>query len=131
MTENREARGDEHLRKAEMDDCLESVGWGVLLVVIGTIWLMPEKILPPGSWLIAAGLIILGLNAIRWLKGIRVRGFGMVVGIVALFAGLRALFDVDLPLFPVALIVIGVWMLAQRLAGRSTARRSWNCCGQD
>ncbi len=115
-------------RNAELDERMEGLGWGLLLVVIGTIWLLPDKVVPPGTWLIAAGLIVLGLNAIRYLKGIRVRVFGIVLGAVALFAGLRALFDVELPVFPVALIVIGVWMLVTRLAPNRSAGRHPDCC---
>jgi hypothetical protein len=119
MTQDLEAPADRRGQKAQMDERLEGLGWGVLLVVIGTIWLLPERIVPPGTWLIAAGTIILGVNAIRYLKGIETRSFGMLVGVVALFAGLRALLDVDLPLFPVALIVIGLWILVKRLTERS------------
>lgn len=128
MTQDREVSADEHSQKAEMDELLEGLGWGVLLVVIGTIWLMPARIVPPGTWPIAAGLIILGLNAVRYLKGIRMRGFSVAVGMVALFAGVQSLFDLDLPLFPVALIVTGVWMLVKRLVANGSTRRRLNCC---
>ncbi len=131
MTQNLEAPAGRHAPDAAMDERLESLGWGVLLVVIGTIWLMPERIVPPGTWLIAAGVIILGVNAIRYLKKIPTRGFSMLVAVVALFAGLRTLLDVDLPLFPVALIVIGVWILVKRLAERASARGNLSGAGQD
>ncbi len=109
------------LASAELDERLEGLAWGVLLVVVGTIWLIPERILPAGTWLIAAGVIILGFNAIRYFKGIRMRGFSVILGVVALFAGLRTLLDVDLPLFPVALILIGIWTLVDRLFERNAA----------
>ena len=50
---------DENSRKAALNRRLEGIGWGVLLISIGTIWLLPEKQVPQGSWLIAAGLILL------------------------------------------------------------------------
>ncbi len=93
------------------DQRLETLGWGVLLVVVGTIWLMPEKWTPPGTWLIAAGLILLGLNGIRYFKGISMSAFSLVAGAIALAAGLGALFGLDLPLFAIALIVTGACIL--------------------
>lgn len=83
--------GDAEARKAALDARLESVGWGVLLITIGTIWLLPEKQIPQGSWLIAAGLILLGLNVIRYFNGIRMSGFSLVLGTLALLAGAEAL----------------------------------------
>ncbi len=92
----------------------EDIGWGVLLLAIGTIWLVPEKLVPHGSWLIAAGLILLGLNAARFFRGIRMSGFSLVAGIPALIAGLGEFFGVGVPLFPIALIVIGLCSLVIR-----------------
>ncbi len=105
----------------ELEERLETLGWGTLLLVIGTIWLMPEESVPPGSWLIAAGLILLGINVIRRVKRIPTSGFSTVVGLVALFAGLRALLDLDLPLFPVALIVMGGWILLKSMMQKGSA----------
>ncbi len=111
---------------------LEDFGWAVLLIAVGTIWLMPEKVAPKGSWLIAAGIIMLGLNAIRWLNGIRMRGFSLFAGVLALLAGLGEFFGLKLPLFAIALIMIGASILVMRLVEKdsvSTADASWCCCG--
>ena len=102
---------DENTRKVALNKRLEDFGWGVLLITIGTIWLLPEKQVPQGSWLIAAGLITLGLNAIRYFNGIKMVGFSLVVGGLALFAGLGAFFSLKLPLLAIALIVIGACSL--------------------
>ncbi len=90
----------------------EDMGWGVLLLAIGTIWLVPEEHVPHGSWLIAAGLILLGLNAARFFRGIKMSGFSLVAGILALIAGLGEFFGVGVPLFPIALIVVGLCSLS-------------------
>ena len=110
----------------------EDIGWGVLLVAIGTIWLVPEEHVPHGSWLIAAGFILLGLNAARFFRGIRMSGFSLVAGILALIAGLGEFFGVGVPLLPIALIVIGLCSLVKPLLQKdrtfSSADR-FRCCG--
>jgi len=118
-------------RKVALSKRLEDFGWAVLLIAIGTIWLMPEKLMPQGSWLIAAGLIILGLNAIRFFNGIEMVGFSLVAGILALLAGLGQFFGLTLPLFVIALIVIGIILLKSLLDGKSisAADHDWCCRG--
>ena len=124
---------DENTRKVALSRRLEGFGWAALLIAVGTIWLLPEKQVPHGSWLIAAGLILLGLNAIRYLNRIRMSGFSIVVGIVALTMGLGEFFGLNLPLIAVALIVIGVGILLKTMLEKdsiSPVGHGWNCCGQ-
>jgi hypothetical protein len=102
---------DENARRVALNERLEAFGWAALLITVGTIWLLPDRQVPRGSWLMAAGVILLALNAIRYLNGIRMRGFSLVAGTVALFAGLGAYFNWNLPLFPIILIAIGICML--------------------
>jgi hypothetical protein len=115
--------------KVALDERLADVGWGVLLITIGVIGLLPAGQVPHGTWLIAAGLILLSLNAVRYFNGIRMRGFSLIVGILVLLAGLGEFFGLDLPLFAIALILIGGSCLFRRpLATDSTSPASQNCC---
>ncbi len=110
----------------------EDFGWGVLLIAVGTIWLLPEKHVPHGSWLIAAGVIMLSLNAARFFNGLPTSGFSVVVGILALVAGLGDFFGIGVPLLPIALIVIGAYSLLKPLhykESTSTTDHGWSCCG--
>ncbi len=111
---------DENARKGALSRRLEGVGWGVLLIATGAIWLLPAGQVPRGSWLIAVGLILLGLNAIRYAYALSVSGFSLVVGILALLAGLGDFYGVKLPLFPVALIVVGACLLLKRLFAKDS-----------
>ncbi len=110
----------------------EDLGWGLLLTAVGTIWLLPEKLVPHGSWLIAAGFIMIGLNAVRIFSGLATSGFSLVVGVLALIAGLGEFFGIGVPLFPVALIVIGAYSLLKTLRCKDSASATghgWSCCG--
>jgi hypothetical protein len=126
---------DENTRKAALNRRLESFGWGALLIVIGTIWLLPESQVPHGSWLIAAGIILLGLNAVRCINGISMSSFSLIAGFIALTMGLGAFFGVKLPLFAIVLIVVGAGILLKMLLEKdamsmSHAGRGWSCCGR-
>ncbi len=128
--QNNQTTVDVQKKKAGLDARLGDIGWAVLLITIGTIWLLPEKQVPQGSWLIAAGLILLGLNAVRYFNGIRMSGFSLILGTLALLAGIGTFLAWNLPLFAIALIVIGVCMLFKPLVGRGSASpvRHGCCC---
>lgn len=108
---------DESTRKEELNKRLENIAWGAILVVIGTIGLVPQHV-PHGTWLIAAGLILLSLNVVRYLNKIAMRGLSLVLGIIGLLAGLGEAFGVDLPLFAISLIVIGGCILLKPVLER-------------
>ena len=86
-------------RRMALSRRLEDFGWAVLLIAVGTIWLMPETLVPKGTWLIAAGVIMLGLNVVRRFNGIKMSGFSLFAGVLALLAGLGEFFGLKLPLF--------------------------------
>ena len=91
----------------------DEIGWGIFLMMIGTIWLVPS--VPQGTWLIGTGVLLLVLNAIRYGSQAEWSGFSTALGLLALAAGLSELMGVKLPLFAICLIVIGASLLLKPL----------------
>ena len=104
-------RAAENDQRVALDWLLDGIGWGACLITVGILWLLPERTFPDGSFLIALGFIMLVLNAARYLLRIKVNGFTLVAGIMAVIAGAGTALGLNLPLFPIALIVIGICML--------------------
>ena len=97
---------------AETEDVgkrLDQIGWGIFLIMIGTIWLVPG--VPQGTWLIGTGILLLLLNAIRSRLGIPWSGMSIALGAFALAAGLGDFTGVKLPLFPICLVIIGAILI--------------------
>ena len=94
-----------------MEGLLDDLGWGSLLVSVGVLWLIPEGLMPRGTWMIAAGLILLLFNAAHYLQRLPVGGLSLAVGTLALIAGIGTALDIHVPMFPIGLIVIGFCML--------------------
>ena len=111
MTEVSWNSADENEDKVAMGRFLDDVGWGALLVTVGTLWLVPAGQLPHGTWMMAVGFILLVLNVARHMLRIQVDGFTLIAGTVALLAGIGSAFAIDLPIFPIALVVIGICLL--------------------
>ena len=120
---------DEPSRRLET--LLDDLGWGVLLIVTGILWLIPDGGVPSGTWLMLAGLIILIFNVARHMHHLPVSGFGIVAGVIALVAGAGAALNISLPLIPIALIVVGACMfLASEKEHHSNAPKGQDqpCC---
>lgn len=103
-------------RKKDLNKRLETVGWGLFLIMLGGFALV--KGVPEGTWLIGAGLIMLGLNAVRLLLGIRASWFTLILGTIALLAGLSSVLGVDIPVGPLLIILIGLAIIVRAFQPR-------------
>ncbi len=115
----------ETVKSSKLSISLEAVAWGALLVWWGVTVLIPG--LPQGIGAIGVGLILLGVNAARWLSGSPIRVFSTILGVLALVwggldlaASLLSL-PFEMPTFAILLIVLGVMLLGQALMRNKTA----------
>ena len=88
---------------------LDDIGWGIFLIMIGTIWLVPS--VPQGTWLVGTGMLLISLNAIRYALGAAWSGFSTILGVLALSAGLSDMFGIRMPLFAICLVGVGAAMI--------------------
>ncbi len=99
---------------------LEAIAWGALFIWWGLRW-WPLISLPEGTGMIGTGLILLGLNIARSLKGIATRSFTTILGIIAFVWGgtemAKTVLHVpfQIPVFEILLITMGVYLLACEL----------------
>jgi hypothetical protein len=97
--------------KAAMNKRFESIGWGLFLIMLGGFMFIPDTSVSKGFWSIGIGLIFLGLNAARYLNGIRMSGFTTFLGILSLIGGIVQLLgwkSLDGAFF---LIILGVYLI--------------------
>ena len=92
---------------------IDDIALALVLIMTGGLWLAPKAMFPEGTWLAGLGLILLGLNAARRIRGIKMSGFGIIVGGVALAAGASRIAGLDLPVVPVLLVVLGVALVVK------------------
>jgi hypothetical protein len=97
---------------------LDDVGWAVFFILTGALWLIPESQVPPGTWFIGVGLLLLGFNAVRRMSNLPVSGFGTVLGVLALAAGISAFLGVEAPIVAIGVILLGLGLLARELGTR-------------
>ena len=99
--------------KHELNRRLESISWGLFLIMLGGFALLTS--VPEGTWLVGAGVIMLGLNALRLLLGIRIGWTTVILGTVALLSGLGSVYGVNIPVGPLLVILIGLAIILRAL----------------
>jgi hypothetical protein len=95
-------------RELKIAKRIDAIGWALFFIMIGGIGLIPEEKVPAGIWLIGVGIIMLGNNLFRYLNKIKLVGFTLVLGIIALGLGLVEYYGIEIPVFPIILIIVGV-----------------------
>ena len=106
-------------RKEELGQRLDALGWGLFLIMLGGLWLVPEDWgVPDGTWLIGTGVIILGFVFVRYVNGLQISGFWLFLGALALGTGLASVLGLNLPVFPILLIIAGAGILLKPLFDR-------------
>ena len=108
------------VQKMHLNKRLEAVAWGLFLIMIGALWLLPDETIPEGTWLLGVGIILLGLNGLRYLNGIKMSGFTIFLGIVALCIGVGSLFGIDMPIFPILIILWGLSVVLEPFLKKTT-----------
>ena len=111
--------------KAALNKRLESIAWGLFLVMLGGNLLVPNDRVPNGVWSIGLGLILLGLNAARYYNKVRMSGFTTFLGILALLGGLTELIwklDIEGALLLIILggyLILKPWFEKRQLFGKA------------
>lgn len=99
------------LSKAAMNKRMETIAWGFFLIMLGGFMYIPDTTLSKGFWSIGVGLIMLGLNLMRYVYKIRMSGFTTVLGIISLVAGTLQLMGFMALEGAVLLIILGAYLV--------------------
>jgi Ca2+/Na+ antiporter len=99
--------------KAILNKRLETIGWGLFLIMLGGFALVPHELVAKGLWSIGVGVIMLGLNVTRYFFQIKMSGFTTVLGIISLLSGATQLMGVNNLDAPILLIVLGAYLIVK------------------
>lgn len=97
---------------------LDSLGWGLFIVLIGIGWYIGSAYkIDTGSFIaLGVGLILLGINLIRVKSNIKINRFAIFVSILALAIGGAGILGYSLDLLPTILIIVGLFVIEEALA---------------
>jgi hypothetical protein len=98
-------------QKTAQNKRLESIAWGLFLIMLGGFALVPASTIPKGVWSIGVGLIMLGLNLTRYFYQIKMSGFTTVLGILSLLGGIAELVGITSLDGALLLIILGAYLI--------------------
>jgi hypothetical protein len=100
-------------RKAALSKRLETIAWGLFLIMLGGFLFVPEELISGGWWPIGVGLIMLGLNAARYANGIKMSGFTTVLGIISVIGGVLELVALKRIEGALLIIILGLYLVVK------------------
>ena len=112
-------RGTLSIERSQLERRLSDIGWGLLLMLTGAVWLLPTASVPPGTWLFGVAAILIGINALRYLKHLTVNGFSLTLGVVALAAAVSQAQQTEPPLVAIFLLAIGAGIVVRAAWGKA------------
>jgi hypothetical protein len=96
--------------KAALNKRLETMFWGLFLIMLGGWAFIPEETVSKGLWSVGVGLLFLGLNATRYFNGLRMSGFTTFLGILSVLGGIGEMMGLDLG-GALLLIILGAYLI--------------------
>ena len=103
---------------AALNKRLESICWGLFLIMTGGFLFVPEEFIKGGWWSIGIGLIMLGLNVARYVNQIKMSSFTTFLGFLSLAGGVAQVLGwtaLDDALF---FLLLGAFLLIRPLFDR-------------
>lgn len=99
---------------------METASWGVFFVGLGAILAVQSifKIDIKGGIFTIIGLVLIGLNALRYQKQIPISKFTLFIGVLTLLIGISDFLGFKLPVFETILIMIGLFILLGAISRR-------------
>lgn len=99
------------MRGEKASERINNIGWGIFLIFAGIIWLIPDGTFPEGIFYIGSGILILGINFIKYIKGIHVSWIMPILGILILVKGIREMTELSISILGVFILLIGLGIL--------------------
>ncbi len=104
--------------KRALNKRLETVCWGLFLVMLGALAVGPKTVAKDSIGSIGVGLILLGLNAARNYFKIKMSTGTIILGIIALASGVGDLLGVELPVIEILIIAAGINIIYKVIVGQ-------------
>jgi hypothetical protein len=97
---------------------LDGIAWGLFFILLGLVWFVSTNnySIDAGQYVaVGVGIILIGINLIRLGVGIKVSKFSLFIGLIAFALGGAGIIGISLPLVPMVIILIGLFIVAEGL----------------
>jgi hypothetical protein len=104
-------------RNAIDNKVLDGLAWGSFFILLGIVWFVSTSYsIDAGAYVaVGVGIILIGVNLVRMVVGVKVSKFSLFIGLIAFAFGGAVVIGYSLPLVPMAIVLIGLFILAEGL----------------
>ena len=108
--DNRDKPDLAKVERKHLEDKLSAVGWALFLIWVGVAYLLD---IGTGLGVLGIGAITLGVQTARFMRGLGLETFWVIVGLLFLLGGIWVVLGIEpkFPLVPSAFIVFGLAVL--------------------
>ncbi len=103
-----------------LNERYETFAWGIFFILVGVIIFIPGD--QSDELVVGIGIILLGLNLIRYIYKIPINIVTIILGMIALVLGIIPLLrrvlnfpKLEIDLFPILLVIIGIYFIVSAI----------------
>ena len=96
--------------KTNAPEKFNNFGWGLFLIFIGLLWLLPETF-PPGSFYFGTGIILFIVAFSKQSSGYKSGWFPIALGVIAIVKGISEYTSVNISIIGILILIGGVSIL--------------------
>jgi hypothetical protein len=94
---------------------IEHATWAIFLMFFGLMFIVDEKYIPDGAWMMGIGILLILLNGIRYLQTLPISHFTAGLGVVLIILGAGDYASYNVPTGALVIFVIGAFLLGNVL----------------
>jgi hypothetical protein len=96
---------------------LDGLAWGLFFILLGLVWFVSTSYsIDAGAYVaVGIGIILICINLVRVGVGIKISKFSLFIGLIAFALGGAAIIGYSLPLVPMVIVLIGLFIIAEGL----------------
>jgi hypothetical protein len=109
--------GGEKMSEKSSKNKFDAVAWGIFIILVGVGWFTSAYYQISTTIYIAlgAGIILIGLNLVRWKAKIGISKFSLFIGLIMLALSGPGLAGIEMPFIPTLIALIGLFIVAEAI----------------
>lgn len=97
---------------------IEHATWAIFLMFFGLMFIIDEKHIPNGAWMMGIGLLLLLLNALRHIQTLPISHFTSGLGVLLILLGVGDYASYKVPTGALIVFIIGAFLLGNVIQKR-------------
>lgn len=94
---------------------IEHASWALFLMFFGLMFIVDEKIIPDGAWMMGIGALLVLLNILRYTQSLPLSHFTSGLGVILIIFGIGDYASYDIPKGALIIFIIGAFLLGNVL----------------